>query len=90
MGCILYIENSMIKGFKAERVREELDAYEELKYFCVRGQVLQTKLTTVEIRILLLCAQESHGRILGKKGCKVLYIKKKKNSIHLLLSREVA
>ena len=89
MGCILYIENSVIKGFKAERVREELDAYEELKYFCVRGQVLQTKLTTVEIRILLLCAQESHGRILGKKGCKVLYIKKK-NSIHLLLSREVA
>lgn len=67
----------MIKGFEAEQVREELGAYEELKYFYVRGQVMQAKLTTVEVRILLLCIQESHGRILSKKICKVLGIKKK-------------
>lgn len=52
VGYILYIENSTIKGFEAERAREELDAYEELKYFCGRGQVMQTKLPTVEIQIL--------------------------------------
>ena len=78
VGYILYTENSMIKGFEAERVREELGAYEERKHFCVRRQVTQAKLTTVEVRILLLCVQESHGRILSKKGCKVLCIKKKK------------
>ena len=49
---------------------------------------MQTKLPNVEIQILLLCAQESHGRILSQKGCKVLCIKKKK-LIHLLLSREI-
>lgn len=48
VGCILYIKNSMIKGLEADRGGEELDAYEELRYFCVRGQVTQGMLTTVD------------------------------------------